>query len=167
MKALVQLTVLVLAVQLLGIGCKNGRPRGKLVAQAQPQATSPVAPAIANRPQSAVEKAGVNLETIGRGVEHIEYLTLKEIAKKLSLVNETITSGDQTLKELDQVSQDRPELKRSITRAKELLRELKTNYDDMAKVYNQNMESANFKYTEASGLPEGQTEILPRSFPIR
>ena len=156
MKALVQLTVLVLAVQLLGIGCKNGRPRGKLVAQAQPQATSPAPPAIANRPQSAVEKAGVYLETTDR-----------EIAKQLSLVNETITSGDQTLKKLDQVSQDRPELKRSITRAKELLRELKTNYDDMAKVYNQNMESANFKYTEASGLSEGQTEILPRSFPIR
>jgi len=37
----------------------------------------------------------------------------------------------------------------------------------MVMAYNQKMTNLNFKYAEPSGLPPGETETLPRSFPIR
>ena len=45
--------------------------------------------------------------------------------------------------------------------------EAKKNYSDLAMVYNKKMADLNFRFTERSGLPEGEVETLPRLFPIR
>lgn len=105
------------------------------------------------------------------------YHLLKEVASFLRDDDGTIVLVDKALQTLESSEETLRKIKRdlgetiepnfALIEAEALQVKSKKYQAELAIVYNKKMAATKFKFAEVAGLPEGQTETLPRVFPIR
>ncbi|MBI4136073.1 MAG: hypothetical protein HY481_00770 [Candidatus Vogelbacteria bacterium] len=95
--------------------------------------------------------------------------TLHRIEQMLNRTEKGLEDAE-LLKAVDIISIGEPEranIRKLKQQTEDLNRETKEMYSKLAILYNKKMTKVNFKFTKPAGLPQGETETLPRIFPIR
>lgn len=179
MKSLAQLAVLLFGIQIFGVCCT---PLGREETLTTNEPQNPSAESVADQLQLAENDGEIVEENFYRLVRESSedrqaYRLLKTTSELLHDKNEMIDLMEETIQNLEiligsnqranailgkpkTADLDLREIKERETRAKK-------SYADLAIVYNRKMEEVEYKFTKQDGLPPGETEILPKFFPIR